>query len=204
LHIGMAPDTNVPDAMGLLAQASRLNRKGKLLLAQSLAGQLGAVLQFPDQLSRAGQGTSASAPKEQKKKEETSAAKAAEAPNPLAGTPEKKEFDAAKKAVSKAKKAGLDQSSAEFSGLVGRLEASKDHYFRVLNKVKDAKPSAPEQSWAEEVEEAEASKTAADRAKALSAEREPSGESSSSEELASRASSLSRKGKKPITRLPVR
>jgi len=195
----MAPETSVPDAMGLLAQASRLNRKGKLLLAQSLAGQLGAVLQFPNQLIRAEAGPSSAPPKEDKKKVEKSGAVAPDVTNPLAGTQEKKEFDTAKKAVSKMKKAKADQASAEFKHALARLEAAKDVYFRLLNKVKDAKTSAPEQSWAEEVEEAEASKTAALRA----ANRVPEGEqSSSNEEERPPSVGSSPKGKKPAVRLP--
>jgi hypothetical protein len=191
----MAPETNVPDPMDLLAQASRLNRRGKLLLAQSLAGQLGAVLQFPNQLSRAGEGSSSAPLKAEKKKEEKSGAKAPEKSNPLAGTPEKKEFDAAKKAVSKLKKSGADQASEEFSVSLTRLEAAKGDYFRILNKVKDAKTSAREQSWAEEVEEAEASKTAA--ASAAGKESEDSSSSEEEEKLHGRPP----KGKS-VVRLP--
>jgi hypothetical protein len=111
------------------------------------------IAMFPTQLQVGAdsRGAAKAAPKEKKKgpaKQEPS--------NPLSGSPEKKAFDAAKKAVAKATKdAGVKELPAS-DPLVSALLAAKDKYFRSLSVAKGENSSAPkapkdESAWTDKV-----------------------------------------------------
>jgi hypothetical protein len=129
----------------LLAEAGKLKRNDQVNLVRALAGQLGMIALFPNQLVPQSGPTGSSGKSQRKEKK----GPAQQAPtNPLSGTPEKKAFDAAKKAVAKATKEGGGQKLASTNPLVLALERAKDQYFRSLSSAKGSK-SAPT-SWADD------------------------------------------------------
>lgn len=147
-----APASNETVAYGsLLAMSGKLKRSDQVNLVRALAGQLGMIAVFPNQLN-AGASAAPSGGKQKKVKK----GPAQRAPtNPLSGSPEKKAFDAAKKAVAKATKESGGQKLAGDHPLVLALEERKDQYFRALSSAKGT-ATAPVTDWAAEVE-AEAS-----------------------------------------------
>jgi len=137
-----ANNTNSVAYGHLLAEASKLKRADQINLVRALAGQLGMIAQFPGQLlaqAGAGSSTGAKAPKDKKEKGPAKRAPS----NPLAGTPEKKSFDEAKKAVNKATKTAGGQKLPEDHELVLALNKAKDQYFRSLSEAKGEKTEEP-------------------------------------------------------------
>lgn len=150
-----APASNENVAYGsLLAQAGKLKRADQVNLVKALAGTVGMIAVFPNQLVQQA-GSSTSTQKGGGKKKEKKGPAKREPSNPLSGSPEKKEFDAAKKAVANATKEAGGQKLPASSALVQELERAKDKYFRSLSNAKGEKPAQPS-GWASEVE-AEAS-----------------------------------------------
>jgi hypothetical protein len=168
-----APASNETVAYGpLLAQASKLKRSDQVNLVRALAGQLGMISVFPNQLVQQA-GTSSTAPKGAEKKKAKKGPAQQEPSNPLSGSPEKKEFDAAKKAVSNATKENGGQKLASSNELVVALEKAKDQYFRSLSNAKGSKPAQPS-GWASEVEaEASTSKSPAKPAATATSAKSP-------------------------------
>jgi len=135
-----AKNENVPYG-ALLAQSSKLKRSDQVLLVKALAGQLGMIAMFPGQLP-AMQGGVAAAPAKAGKAAKGKTPAKQEPTNPLSGSAEKKDFDAAKKAVSKAtKEAGSKLPDSH--ELVLALNAAKDKYFRALSNAKSTENSGP-------------------------------------------------------------
>jgi hypothetical protein len=125
----------------LLAQSSKLKRSDQVLLVKALAGQLGMIAMFPGQLPAMQGGVAASPAKAGRAAKGKSPAKQ-EPTNPLSGSPEKKAFDAAKKAVSKAtKEAG--NKLPDSHELVVELNRAKDQYFRSLSSAKGSEVKDP-------------------------------------------------------------
>lgn len=148
---GSRGSTSVPAYGHLLAEASRLRRQDQINLVRALAGQVGMIAVFPNQLAQ--QAGPASGPGKSQGQKARSKGPAQRAPtNPLSGSPEKLAFDAAKKAVAKATRENGGQRLPESHPLVRRLNEAKDKYFRALSSAKGTS-SAPATGWAEEVEE---------------------------------------------------
>jgi len=146
MNSSSTPANNETVAYGqLLAMSGKLKRADQVNLVRALAGQLGMIAMFPAQIPLGSAGAApAKAGKAQKEK-----GPAKQAPsNPLSGSPEKKAFDAAKKAVAKATKdAGVAKLPGDHA-LVLALESAKDKYFRALSSAKGengspAKPAVP-------------------------------------------------------------
>jgi hypothetical protein len=139
-----APANNETVAYGqLLALSRKLKRSDQVDLVRALAGQVGMIAVFPGQLAGQSQSAVASSSKGGKKEKKGPAKQ--EPSNPLSGSPEKKEFDAAKKAVSKKTKE-TGQKLGDSDPLVLALSSAKDKYFRSLSKAKDNEaPAMPEQ-----------------------------------------------------------
>jgi len=139
-----APANNETVAYGqLLALSRKLKRSDQVDLVRALAGQVGMIAVFPGQLTGQSQSAVSSSSKGGRKEKKGPAKQ--EPSNPLSGSPEKKEFDAAKKAVSKATKEAGGQKLADSDPLVLALSSAKDKYFRSLSKAKDNdSPAMPE------------------------------------------------------------
>jgi len=120
----------------LLAQSSKLKRSDQINLVRAMAGQLGMIALFPGQLPSVAE---AKAPaKAGAKVQKKGPAKQAPS-NPLSGSPEKKAFDTAKKAVAKATKEAGGAKLPPTHDLVRALESAKDKYFRALSGAKGKK-----------------------------------------------------------------
>jgi len=151
MNSSTAPAKNENVAYGhLLAQTSRLKRSDQINLVRALAGQLGMIALFPGQIpSGSVSPTAAKAPGKGKAR-----GPAKRAPtNPLSGSPEKKNFDTAKKAVAKATKESGGKKLPNSHELVQALESAKDKYFRALSSAKGTKSPgayAPEDDSDEE------------------------------------------------------
>ena len=167
-----APASNENVAYGsLLAQASKLKRSDQVNLVRALAGQVGMIAVFPNQLVQ--QAGAAAGGQKTANKQKGPKGPAQRAPtNPLSGSPEKKAFDAAKKAVAKATKESGGQKLPETHPLVRELESRKDEYFRSLSRAKGSK-AAPASRWADEAAQAEASAPQRSPPKAESAKPSP-------------------------------
>jgi len=142
------PANNENVAYGsLLAQSSKLKRSDQVNLVKALAGTLGMIAVFPNQLVVGAGPSPAKAGGGQKSK-----GPAQRAPtNPLSGSPEKKAFDAAKKAVAKATKDGGGQKLPTDHPMVRTLESAKDHYFRALSSTKGTNAASSRKDGTEEV-----------------------------------------------------
>jgi len=139
----------------LLAEANKLKRSDQLQLVRALAGQLGMIAVFPGQLPAAAAPV-VTAPKGRNNKK----GPAKQVPsNPLSGSPEKKAFDAAKKAVSKKQKENGGAKLPSSDPLVRALESAKDKYFRSLSNAKGTK-TAQSKDWADSESEEEPPKAA--------------------------------------------
>jgi len=114
------------EALTLLGKASILSRKEKLFLAMSLAGQLGAQLQFPSVTIKSS--------KEDKKEKPSKQKPGQEKARPH--SKEEEEYKALKAKVSKAKKAKLPLSQE----LLKDLEEKKLSYFRSSGKILKKRP----------------------------------------------------------------
>lgn len=131
-----APANNETVAYGqLLALARKLKRSDQVDLVKALAGQVGMIAVFPGQLAGNSQSSVSFPASRGGKKEKKGPAKQVPS-NPLSGSPEKKEFDAAKKAVSKKTKE-TGQKLGDSDPLVLALAKAKDKYFRSLSEAKD-------------------------------------------------------------------
>lgn len=149
MNSSTAPANNENVAYGhVLAQTSKLKRVDQVNLVRALAGQLGMIALFPAQLGNSpavGSGAAKAAKGPKKKgpaKQEPS--------NPLSGSPEKKAFDAAKKAVAKATKDNAGQKLEAQSPLVVALEGAKDKYFRALSNAKGTSDKVPKGPYHED------------------------------------------------------
>jgi len=134
MNTSSAPANNETVAYGqLLAQSGKLKRSDQVNLVRALAGQLGMIAMFPAQIPSG----SAGAPPAKAGRAQKEKGPAKQAPsNPLSGSPEKKAFDAAKKAVAKATKDAGGAKLPSTSPLVLALESAKDKYFRALSSAK--------------------------------------------------------------------
>jgi len=161
MNSSSAPANNENVAYGhLLAASGKLKRNDQVNLVRALAGQLGMIALFPGQI-QAGSGPGPSAKAVGKGKEKKGPAKQV-ATNPLSGSPEKKAFDAAKKAVAKATKEAGGQKLPASHPLVVALEADKDRYFRALSSTKGKKTEDADASSDEEEEPEESGPTSAE------------------------------------------
>jgi hypothetical protein len=146
MNSSSTPANNENVAYGpMLAACGKLKRQDQVNLVRALAGQLGMIALFPAQL-QAGPAPAAKAAGKGKKK-----GPAKQAPsNPLSGTAEKKDFDAAKKAVAKATKDAGGQKLPADHHLVVALDRAKERYFRALSSAKGKKTEDDDSSSDEE------------------------------------------------------
>lgn len=150
MNSSSAPANNETVAYGhILALSGKLKRADQVNLVRALAGQLGMIAMFPAQLQGGVANSSPGAKGSKGEKKKKGPAKQA-ASNPLAGSPEKAAFDAAKKAVAKATKDAGGQKLAGDHPLVRGLEEAKDKYFRALSSAKGQKSEDADASSDEE------------------------------------------------------
>jgi len=134
----------------ILALSAKMKRSDQINLARALCGQLGMIAQFPGQMSAQQASINGKSSIRGDKPKKKGPAKQ-DPSNPLSGTAEKKAFDAAKKAVTKATKESGGQKLPADHLLIRGLETAKDHYFRALSnskgkKTEDANASSDEES----------------------------------------------------------
>jgi hypothetical protein len=116
----------------VLETAVSLKRADQLKLVKGLAGQLGMIAVFPNQLATPSQ-SAQKGPKERREKQRGNVGR--KPTNPLHGTEVAKAFSDAKKAVIAAK-GGKKGTEAVPQDLIDRLESAKGQYFSALTAAK--------------------------------------------------------------------